>query len=593
MGKFLWTVVKGEESFTANVVYRYTVKPAKMTAKVTNTSREYGEENPQFSISYSGFVNGEDESVITSTPTISTTATKTSNVGEYPITISGGEAKNYEFVYEPGVLTITKATLSAKVNEATKVYGSQNPDFTIEYYGLKNNENEPTWTTKPTFQTEATQNSGIGKYEVKAVNGVPVNYYLEEITAGTLSIIPAALTIKANDATRQYYSDEPNFSYTCIGFVNGDNESVFSSTPTLSTSANLNSNVGTYEIKVSETSSPNYSISYINGTLTITPRTLMASVGNYERLYNEENPAFEVQYDGFVGKEDEKVLTTQATASTTATKTSDVGSYPINVTGGSADNYKFSYVSGTLTINKAEQTISWNQDLTGLKVGDQVELKATVSSGLPITYTMDNTSAAEIYLAGSKTYLDCKAGGQFLIQAVQNGNKNYYSSPRASNTVSIIGSNPSSDPTLTIKQANNGTVNMQVTKGSVYTFTITPDAGWKIHSVMFNNSDVTNQLSNDGRFTTPTITSNSTLSVVYEQDNNSVNAIKASNTKIMVTSKGIRVVDANIGDFVRVYTSDGLLQHSVKVDAQSIDIPLTKSDVYIVKAGGKTVKLGF
>ena len=593
MGKFLWTVVKGEESFTANVVYRYTVKPAKMTAKVTNTSRAYGEENPQFSISYSGFVNGEDESVITSTPTISTTATKTSNVGEYPITISGGEAKNYEFVYEPGVLTITKATLSAKVNEATKVYGSQNPDFTIEYYGLKNNENEPTWTTKPTFQTEATQNSGIGKYEVKAVNGVPVNYYLEEITAGTLSIIPAALTIKANDATRQYYSDEPNFSYTCIGFVNGDNESVFSSTPTLSTSANLNSNVGTYEIKVSETSSPNYSISYINGTLTITPRTLMASVGNYERLYNEENPAFEVQYDGFVGKEDEKVLTTQATASTTATKTSDVGSYPINVTGGSADNYKFSYVSGTLTINKAEQTISWNQDLTGLKVGDQVELKATVSSGLPITYTMDNTSAAEIYLAGSKTYLDCKAGGQFLIQAVQNGNKNYYSSPRASNTVSIIGSNPSSDPTLTIKQANNGTVNMQVTKGSVYTFTITPDAGWKIHSVMFNNSDVTNQLSNDGRFTTPTITSNSTLSVVYEQDNNSVNAIKASNTKIMVTSKGIRVVDANIGDFVRVYTSDGLLQHSVKVDAQSIDIPLTKSDVYIVKAGGKTVKLGF
>ena len=81
--------------------------------------------------------------------------------------------------------------------------------------------------------------------------------------------------------------------------------------------------------------------------------------------------------------------------------------------------------------------------------------------------------------------------------------------------------------------------------------------------------------------------------MVYEQDNNSINAVKASNTKIMVTSKGIRVVDANIGDFVRVYTSDGLLQHSVKVDTQSIDIPLTKNDVYIVKAGGKTAKLRF
>ena len=52
-----------DESFTANVVYRYTIKPAKLTAKVNNVSREYGEENPQFSISYSGFISGENESV--------------------------------------------------------------------------------------------------------------------------------------------------------------------------------------------------------------------------------------------------------------------------------------------------------------------------------------------------------------------------------------------------------------------------------------------------------------------------------------------------------------------------------------------------
>ena len=146
---------RGDESFTANVVYRYTVKPAKLTAKVTNASREYGDDNPQFSISYSGFVTGENESVFTTQPTISTTATKKSNVGDYPITISGGVAANYEFVYEPGVLTITKAPLSAKVNDATKVYGSSNPAFTIEYYGLKNDETTPAWSTSPTFVTDA------------------------------------------------------------------------------------------------------------------------------------------------------------------------------------------------------------------------------------------------------------------------------------------------------------------------------------------------------------------------------------------------------------------------------------------------------
>ena len=585
------TFTKGDESFTANIVYRYTIKPVKLKAKVNNASREYGEDNPQFSVTYSGFLGGDNESVITPNPTISTTATRTSNVGEYPITISGGSAANYEFVCEPGVLTVSKASLTAKVNDATKVYGTKNPTFTIEYYGLKNGESVPAWVTEPTIQTDATQSSNVGNYTVQAVNGNPLNYNLNEINYGTLRITPASLTIKANDAVRQYYSEEPTFSYHCNGFVNGDSESALSSVPTLSTAATLTSNVGTYDIKVGEVYSTNYAITYVNGTLTITPRMLTASVGNYERLYNEENPTFEVMYEGFVGGDNESQLKSKATASTSATKKSDVGTYPIYVSGGSADNYKLSYVSGVLTINKIEQTISWQQDLTALNVGAQVELKATASSGLPITYTMDNSDAAEIYSTGSKTYLDCKAGGQFLIRAVQNGNKNYYASPRASNSVSIIGNYPTSDPMLTIKQADNGSVGIQVSRGSSYTFTIAPSNGWKIHTVTFNNSDVTSQLSSDGRYTTPTINSNSTLYVVYEQGNTAVRSVKESTVQIQAKSFGVRVIDANMGDMIYIYTTDGLLQHSIKVDAQTIDIPLTKDNVYIVKVGMKTVKL--
>lgn len=509
------TFTKGDESFTANVVYRYTVKPAKLTAKVNNVSREYGDENPQFSILYSGFVTGENESVITTLPTISTAATKKSNVGDYPITISGGVAANYEFVYEPGVLTVTKAPLSAKVNDAKKVYGSQNPAFTIDYYGLKNDEAAPAWSKTPTFQTEATQSSSVGKYEIKAVNCVPVNYDLGEITAGTLTITPAPLTIKANDATRQYYSDDPNFGYTCNGFVNGENEEVLSPKPALTTTANRSSGVGTYPIKVSGASNSNYSISYVDGTLTITPRTLYASVGNYERLYNEDNPTFEVKYDGFVVNEDENVLITKATASTTATKTSDVGSYPINVTGGSADNYKFSYTSGTLAINKAEQTISWNQDLSNLEVGDQVELQAVASSGLPITYSMESNNFAEIYTAGNnKRYLDCKADGQFTIRATQEGNKNYYSSTRINKTVTI----------------GNG--------------------------------------------------------------ESSVNSLDNASIKIQKMPFGIRVLNAKSGDFIRIYSADGVLQRSVKVEGEITDIRLSNGAVYVIKVGTRTMKIG-
>lgn len=443
-------------AFSVEFPFEYTINKAKLKVRPNNSMRLYGDENPAFDLTYSGFVNGENESEISVVPTINTPAIKTSNVGEYLITASGGSAANYEFEYESGILLITKAPLSAKVNDATKVYGEKNPIFKIEYSGLKNEETAPAWTTSPTFTTEATQSSGVGQYPVKAVNGVPVNYDLGEITAGTLTVTPAPLTIKANDATRQYFCDEPDFGYTCSGFVNGENENVLSPKPTLSTTANVSSKVGTYPIKASGASSSNYSISYVDGTLTITPRTLYASVGNYERLYNEDNPSFEVKYDGFVGNENENVLITKATASTTATKTSDVGSYPIDVTGGSADNYKFSYTSGILTINKAEQTISWEQDLSGLKVGDQVELLAVASSGLPITYTMANNNYAELYSAGNnKKYLDCKAEGQFTIRATQDGNKNYYSSTRINKTVTI------GDGESAVRSLENSLANIQ------------------------------------------------------------------------------------------------------------------------------------
>lgn len=432
--------LSGAESNNYSITYEVgELTITKRSLNVTShCSRLYGEEDPVFPIVYNGFVNNETENDLIIKPTGLTSATKKSNVGEYPIMISGGEATNYDFVYEPGVLTVEKAPLTAKVNDVTKVYGEQNPSFTIEYYGLKNNETIPVWTTKPSFQTVATKASGVGQYLIKAVNGIAKNYDLA-IADGILNVTPAPLSIKANDATRLYYSDNPTFSFTCSGFVNGDDRSTLTSMPIVSTTATKTSNVGTYEIDVADAANPNYSIAYVNGKLTITPRTLTALVGNYERIYNEDNPEFEVKYDGFVGNEDETVLYTKAFATTTATKSSDVGTYPITVTGGIATNYLFSYKTGTLTIKKAEQSISWDQDLVGLKVDDQVELKAISTSGLPITYQLENSHIAEVYSAGKSNYLDCKAEGETQIVAVQVGNRNYYSSARIRKRIVIEG----------------------------------------------------------------------------------------------------------------------------------------------------------
>ena len=91
------TFTNGRESFTTDISYRYKIAPAPLTITATNLSREYGDENPRLLLSYSGFVNGENESDLESAPTISTTATRTSDVGDYPITIKEGKASNYKF----------------------------------------------------------------------------------------------------------------------------------------------------------------------------------------------------------------------------------------------------------------------------------------------------------------------------------------------------------------------------------------------------------------------------------------------------------------------------------------------------------------
>ncbi len=664
------TFTKGEESFTAYIPYNYTIEPVKLKAKVNSTSRTYGETNPNFTITYSGFVNGENEGVLTIKPVMTTKANEKSAVGTYPIKISGGEAKNYTLEYENGELTVNKASLGIQVMDANKVYGTENPTFTLGYSGLKNNETIPEWITTPTFITTATKTSGAGSYGI-TVACEAKNYAITTNTPGKLIIKKAPLTVKANNATMDYCGTMPTYSYTYSGFINGDDESTLTTKPSIATEATAKSNAGTYtitpegaqsnnydftytagtltikqrqltvkansasrlygeenpaftvdysgfvndetktvldieptvtttatiqskagsyDIRVSGGRAINYALTYQNGQLTITPRPLKAFVGNYERPYGQNNPTFIIEYEGLVGNDTGYSLQTQPMARTSATKTSNVGTYVIEVTGGYSPNYTLSYGSGQLTIIKAEQTFTWDQDLSNLKVGDQVELQAYASSNLPVTYTMDSDNYAEIYKAGSKTYMECKAPGSFHIKAVQDGNDNYYSTQRINKSVTIV-SEGEYNPTLLVKQAEGGLVGTKVNKESAHTFTIYVETGWKIHSVTFNGNDVTNKLSSDNTYTTPAITENSTLAVVYEQKGSAVNAIKNQNVKVIATSEGVKVTGVNADDVIRVYTVDGALHQSVRAESSQVEIPLRKDNVYLIKVGVQTMKV--
>ena len=106
--------------------FTLTVNKAPLTITADDCTKEEGEENPELTVSYEGFVYNDDASSLTSQPVVTTTATVESPAGTYPITASGAESANYVFNYVEGTLTIYDVPLNASVvrpvNNATDVY---------------------------------------------------------------------------------------------------------------------------------------------------------------------------------------------------------------------------------------------------------------------------------------------------------------------------------------------------------------------------------------------------------------------------------------------------------------------------------------
>ena len=102
------------------------VLKANLTVSANDQTRPYRAENPQLSVSYSGFVNGDDASDLVSQVAISTSAGSESQVGLYPIEVSGATSDNYEIRFVPGVLTVIRATPSIEwENPADIVFGTE------------------------------------------------------------------------------------------------------------------------------------------------------------------------------------------------------------------------------------------------------------------------------------------------------------------------------------------------------------------------------------------------------------------------------------------------------------------------------------
>ena len=73
----------------------------------------------------------------------------------------------------------------------------------------------------------------------------------------------------------------------------------------------------------------NYTISFVAGTLTVTPAALTITADDKSKVYGAALPALTASYSGFVNGDTCQQLDTAGRLSTSATASSHVGTYPI------------------------------------------------------------------------------------------------------------------------------------------------------------------------------------------------------------------------------------------------------------------------
>ena len=130
---------------------------------------------------------------------------------------------------------------------------------------------------------------GAGTVIIIASQSGNENYGPAEPIEQEVFVEKASLLVIAEDQSRTYLSDNPEFTIRYEGFIADDTSDDLAEIPVAFTTANETSDVGTYEIELTGGFDTNYSFEYITGFLEIIEATATITLSN-ERLLVNGNP---------------------------------------------------------------------------------------------------------------------------------------------------------------------------------------------------------------------------------------------------------------------------------------------------------------
>ena len=263
-------------------------------------------------VSYNGFVNNETSAVLGGTLGYAGSSQNAKNVGNYVITPNGLTSSNYTMSFVDGSLTITPAGLNAIVASLTgstsKVYdGNTAATLTpgnFAFSGFATGEGASVSKTTGTFDNANAGNNktvtvSLSSSDMAANSGTLLsNYTLPTSATGAIgTITKAPLSVTASNASKTYdgavFLGGNGVNYS--GFVNNETSAVLGGTLGYAGTSQNAKNASNYVITPNGLTSSNYTMSFVDGSLTITPAGLNAIVasltGSTSKVYDGNTAA--------------------------------------------------------------------------------------------------------------------------------------------------------------------------------------------------------------------------------------------------------------------------------------------------------------
>ena len=208
------------------------------------------------------------------------------------VTFTPTDTVDYNTATASVSININKAGLTVTANNASKVYGQNlvfaGTEFTTSSLIGSDSVSSVTLASDGETNTAPVAGSPYSINASAAVGNGLGNYNITYNT-GSLTVTPANLGVTADNQSRIYGATNPVFTVSYSGFVNAESQtnSDVVGAPDLSTVADTNSPVGTYDITnlVGSLASTNYTFSLTNGTLTIALAAITVTADNQSRGY--------------------------------------------------------------------------------------------------------------------------------------------------------------------------------------------------------------------------------------------------------------------------------------------------------------------